>query len=190
MVVPIVMSDSVNGSVSVATSGCMLVNRIPRWPTKGDVGRNWRMKSARVCDVLPGVLIIPFPLSSWRGFIRCQDTVCQQTQTTEVGETRSLGETREHRQMQFGCETFQGKISSNSVFNCSWVKRLRDRSHARVCFLVEEISKPEGIEAARYHNVVVLVVFHLAFVFAIDPHCCIIRMNALHCAENGAHIFG
>ena len=28
------------------------------------------------------------------GLIRRQDTVCQQTQTTEVGETRPLGETR------------------------------------------------------------------------------------------------
>src|SRR5215469_5907951 len=141
------------------------------------------LKSARVCDVLSGVLIIPFPLSSWRVFIRCQDTVCQQTQTTEVGETRALGETREHRQMQFGCEPFQGKISSNSVFDDLCVKRLRDRGHARVCFLVEEISKPEGIEAARYHNVVVLIVLYLALVFGSDPHCRSVRMDAPHCAK-------
>src|SRR6266700_6239894 len=31
--------------------------------------------------------------------IRCQNTVCQQTQTAEIGETRSLGETCHHWQM-------------------------------------------------------------------------------------------
>src|SRR5205807_9581042 len=58
MVVPIVMSELAKGSVSMATSGCISVNWIPRWPTKGDVGRNWRMISARVCGLLPVVLII------------------------------------------------------------------------------------------------------------------------------------
>src|SRR6266699_2081557 len=58
MVVPIVMSELAKGSVSVATSGCISVNWIPRCPAKGDVGRNWRMISARVCDVLPGMIII------------------------------------------------------------------------------------------------------------------------------------
>src|ERR1700731_3606513 len=77
--------------------------------------------------------------------IRRQDTVCEQTQATEVGETRSLGETREHWQMEFGCEAFKGKVFCNSVLDGSRVKRSRNRSHARVCILIEQISKPESI---------------------------------------------
>ena len=40
----------------------------------------------------------PMVWSYWLG-IRCQDAICQQAQATEIGETRSLGDPRQHRQM-------------------------------------------------------------------------------------------
>ena len=31
--------------------------------------------------------------------VRCQDAICQQAQATEIGETRSLGDSRQHGQV-------------------------------------------------------------------------------------------
>ncbi len=39
------------------------------------------------------------PNCSYFMSVRCQDTVCQQAQATEIGETGSLGDSRQHGQM-------------------------------------------------------------------------------------------
>src|SRR5947209_19161645 len=86
-VVPMVTSDSANGSVSTATSGCISVNCMPKCPTKGEVGKNWRIKSARDGDLLSEVLIIyllsvcivPNTISCLKSSATSQNILGQQT---------------------------------------------------------------------------------------------------------------
>src|SRR5260370_25613169 len=55
--VPTVTSAPENGRVSIARPGWIAVSCIPRWVTYGEVGKNWRMKSAPESGCSMGVLI-------------------------------------------------------------------------------------------------------------------------------------
>ena len=57
---PMVISDSVKGTVKTARSGCISLNYMPRCPTKGEWGRNWRINSAPEGSALPGVLMAAY----------------------------------------------------------------------------------------------------------------------------------
>ena len=79
--------------------------------------------------------------------IRCQDAVCQQAQTTEVGKTRSLGNRCQHGKMEFGREIDQREVFYNGAFDGAPIKGVRYLSHAGIGVGVQQMSEPEGIEA-------------------------------------------
>ena len=56
--------------------------------------------------------------------------------------------------------------------------------------LIKQVPEPEGIKAASDHQIVILVVFQIAVVFAFYAHTCVKSMNAPYAANHSAYVFG
>src|SRR6266487_5960407 len=70
------------------------------------------------------------------------------------------------------------------------IKRARHLGHARMSDLVKQVPEPEGIEAAGDNDIIILIMFHLAVIFAFNLHSCVIGMNAPHGAKYRAYVLG
>src|SRR5207248_3347708 len=84
----------------------------------------------------------------------------------------------------------EGKIFLNSMLNGPSIKRARRLGHARMGDLIKQVPEPEGIEAAGDYNIIILIMFYLAIVFAFNAHGCVIGVNASHGAKHRAYVLG
>ena len=55
---------------------------------------------------------------------------------------------------------------------------------------IKQVPEPEGIEAAGDYDIIILILFHLAVIFAFNLHGCVIGVNAPHGAKHRAYVLG
>src|SRR5437764_2083300 len=70
------------------------------------------------------------------------------------------------------------------------IKRARHLGHARVGDRIKQMPEPESIEAAGDYKIIILIMFHLAVIFAFNAHGYVIGVNAPHGAKHRAYVLG
>ena len=80
--------------------------------------------------------------------------------------------------MEFGRKIVQRKVLCNGAFDGAPIKEASYLIHTEVGVCIQQMSEPEGIEAASNHHIIVLVFMHLAVVFAFNVYACAMSIDA------------